>query len=325
MTDIKSFKIPYALDENNSLVVPTQALKGRQYSCPGCNQSLILRQGKVVRAHFSHPASTHCSVETALHKAAKLAIKKVVETWIITGENRPVIQNRCFSCSSAKGQLLPATVRSVQLETRLASDHIADVVLTDGEKIVLAVEIVVSHEVSEEKGLAMPVYWIELAANDILSDPIHWNPKQFSLKKFGCKRCHSSFLRFKAECESLAKLSDVKIPETGFLYGPAQCEKCDRWCLVFFWNKNEFQSKNAPRTVMFLRTNEYVGWSNTCAWCSNAIPLYYLRQRHCPFWFMEPDEALDKNRAKGLVTVALHYFSEVRPLVNEKVAPPRKL
>jgi hypothetical protein len=326
MAEDKSFRVPYAVDENHALVAPTQALKTQRYKCPGCEQQLILRQGKVVRAHFSHPASAHCSFETVLHKAAKLAVASAVKSWISTGENRPVIQNRCFSCCSGQSQLLPDRVKGVEIERRLTSGHVADIALTDGENVILAIEIVVTHPVSSEKGLSLPVYWIELDANAVLEDPINWNPTQLALKKFGCKRCYNKVLQFRQECLALAKLSDVVIPESDFLYGPTECEKCKRWCIAFLWDKGVCRPNNTPRTVQLVRhTNDYIAWSNTCVWCQNVITFNDLRQRHRPFWFMKAEEASAQNRAESMAKIALHYFVEVRPRHFDKVAPPRKL
>jgi hypothetical protein len=326
MSQSKSFKVPYAIDENESLTSPDTASKSSRYKCPGCGQLLIVRMGKVVRAHFSHPASAHCSFETALHKAAKLAIASSVQNWIATGEDRPVIQNRCFSCCSPHNQPLPDRVKAVEIETRLDSGHIADVVLTDGENAILAIEIVVTNAVSSEKGRQIPIYWIELDAQAVISDSIHWNPTQLSLKKFGCKRCHSEILRFRNECLALAKLSDVVIPDSGFLYGPTECERCNKWCIAFLWDKGACRPNATPRTVQLVQhSNDYIAWSNTCAWCQNIIMFSDLRQRHRPFWFMKAEEASTQNRSKSLAKIALHYFDEVRPRSFDKVAPPRKL
>lgn len=320
-----NFKVPYALNNNGFLVTPTQASKGEVYSCPGCSEVLIFRQGEIVSSHFSHPATNHCSAESALHKAAKFAIKNAVEHWINTGTQRPVIHNKCFLCHSDKAQAVPMHVTSVLLETRLSSGHVADLVLTDGCEQLLVIEIFVTHKVSTEKGKSITIPWIELEANQVLADPTNWSPVQLSLKRFGCKLCHRKFVQFKTECASLAKVCNVEIPKSDFLYGPMQCEKCGRWCIAFLWAKDAVRGRKAPRTVKLIRTTEYTGWSNICCWCNRPIAIWELRQRHAPFWFMNPSDASVEKRVESFAFIVLHYFDEVRPRSFDEVVPPREL
>lgn len=51
-----------ALDENGNRVSADDAQKGVSYHCQCCNESVILRQGSVVRAHYAHKANSDCAM-----------------------------------------------------------------------------------------------------------------------------------------------------------------------------------------------------------------------------------------------------------------------
>ena len=64
-------KVPVALNNENRLCTPQQAIKGQDYICPSCQEKVILRKGAIKTAHFAHKLSEVCNQETILHKAAK--------------------------------------------------------------------------------------------------------------------------------------------------------------------------------------------------------------------------------------------------------------
>ena len=74
-------KYQNALDKNDNIIhissittVNKQTLS--PFRCVGCHTELIPALGNTREHHFKHKSNTHCSFETYLHKAAKLAVFK---------------------------------------------------------------------------------------------------------------------------------------------------------------------------------------------------------------------------------------------------------
>lgn len=62
-------------------VEATGASKGPIYRCPGCGSELVLKQGRIVVAHFAHRPPVGCSWargETAAHMAAKNVLARSI-------------------------------------------------------------------------------------------------------------------------------------------------------------------------------------------------------------------------------------------------------
>jgi hypothetical protein len=163
------FRVPVARDARGRLVTPEEASRGGVHACPACEGVVDLHAGGKKRRHFHHRATT-CSAETALHAAAKLLVARAVEGWLSGGP--PVVFDRCCAargCAARTRQPIPRKVARVELEHRLASGHVVDVaLLASGVALpVAAVEIVVTHEVDEEKTREMGVPWIECDAAQV--------------------------------------------------------------------------------------------------------------------------------------------------------------
>lgn len=71
-------KVPFALNNEDRLCTPQQAIKGYDYICPSYQERVILRQGEIKTAHFAHKVSEVCNQETILHKAAKHLIVQTI-------------------------------------------------------------------------------------------------------------------------------------------------------------------------------------------------------------------------------------------------------
>lgn len=50
----------YANNENDIRVDIDNAVKGECYYCPVCNNSMIIKRGKIVSPHFAHKSNVHC-------------------------------------------------------------------------------------------------------------------------------------------------------------------------------------------------------------------------------------------------------------------------
>lgn len=137
---------PYAFDQRGAVVAADEAPRGSSYHCIGCGQPMVLRRGKVRRAHFAHAGSAgHCSPETVLHQLAKEAIKRGIEQAL--SEQRPYpLEWRCRLCDRSNTGNLAITPRRVEVESRFNGIR-PDLLLTTPEgKPLAAIEVVVLHE-----------------------------------------------------------------------------------------------------------------------------------------------------------------------------------
>jgi competence CoiA-like predicted nuclease len=73
---MKSYKTPFAYDENGNIYDYKNAEKGKEYFC-NCGGVVKIRGGEIIKNHFYHTNEKECSNESAIHKAYKEVFKKV--------------------------------------------------------------------------------------------------------------------------------------------------------------------------------------------------------------------------------------------------------
>jgi hypothetical protein len=126
-------KLPYALDNSTGkLIHARDAIRGGQFMCPCCHQWVILKKGQVRIPHFAHRGVCVGAVETILHKLCKQIISEYPD--------------KCIR--RANGEWFPYA--EAQIEYPLAGRAI-DVMLIAENADLLAVEIYVTHPLTEEK------------------------------------------------------------------------------------------------------------------------------------------------------------------------------
>jgi len=156
---------------------------GRDHSgswmCLACGQALTAKRGAIAPWHFAHqPGSDACelhSAETKRHLEAKLALYRALGSI-----DRLSISVGCRRESSPvrthldQAHLWLEGWDRVEVECRVGSKR-PDLVLFRGDKVVGAVEVRVSHRVSEAKMAAfaeMSLPWIEVGPEAVDS----WSP-----------------------------------------------------------------------------------------------------------------------------------------------------
>lgn len=92
MSKNQKLKVPFAYDGEKRLYDPQTAEKGKQYFCPACEDSVILRKGEIKIAHFAHKVSETCNQETIIHKIAKQLIFNVISDWKAGKTNSPILK-----------------------------------------------------------------------------------------------------------------------------------------------------------------------------------------------------------------------------------------
>lgn len=139
---------PVACTEDGAAIHIDVWQRGQSVTCFGCGQELVGRlphDGIKPTAHFAHKADTACSGETALHKAAKLAI--------VHSHARGVLHFLSWECPRCKRYFHQTDLRSLALreEARPCEGVVSDVLGLDvsGEPRI-AIEVVVTHDVEAE-------------------------------------------------------------------------------------------------------------------------------------------------------------------------------
>lgn len=71
-----------ARNNKGQLVLASKACKSLKYSCPSCGQGLILKQGVIKQAHFSHSAKSSCHSFSEGETEEHLAGKEQLFDWL---------------------------------------------------------------------------------------------------------------------------------------------------------------------------------------------------------------------------------------------------
>lgn len=156
---------PWALDCNGNPILPENAERHGNYTCPKCHEPLNVRKrGKGEhsrRDHFYHKADTACrgftphETESYIHKTAKAGIFKILQELINKSEPFPITWT-CPTCKKQFSGNLLHYAKSVKIEKQFedkadGQDHKQpDVSLIDENgKLLVAIEVVYTHDVEQ--------------------------------------------------------------------------------------------------------------------------------------------------------------------------------
>lgn len=275
---MENFKVPYGFDFSGNLISASNAERGKAYTCPCCNSQLVHRSGEVRVKHFAHPASSNCSLESILHITAKRLVEAVMLS-NSSSQKEINFRNHCHQCGIEFNTVLPyKTFTSAKLEVAV-SEYVCDVVGYRNNEIALGVEILNTHEVDSRKATNLPIYWLELKAEDVIAMPNQWNPTQSKLKSSFCKSCksHLKHVQSIADRWNIERnlYSPIKEPASSvYIADTEKCFKCQEEIPVFWWRGVPFceqaPPEPKPKTIKHRSSKQYGGkyWANTCANCN---------------------------------------------------------
>lgn len=295
------FRVPLAWDPAGVLTWPESADRETAYSCPACAAPVILRRGPKVSAHFAHKVAQNCNAETVVHKCAKLLIAESVQNWIAGRAPSPTLVLNCSICGQPNTRELPAPVKEVRLEHRLASGHVADVALLAESGVTLVVEIRVSHAVEDDKARALDAPFVELDGYELTgaqprrrvrgsavprppTTPTTWAPIQDNLSELHCPACQERLTRFQRKLGAVAAACGLEIPAAYYRPGICSCWSCKKEIVVFAWPESEQYEKNAPEaeprplTVQHRATSMSgtAYWLSVCPFCGAVQGNHYV-------------------------------------------------
>lgn len=168
---------PWALDCNGNPILPENAERHGNYTCPKCLEPLNVRKrGKGEhsrRDHFYHKVDTACrgftphETESYIHKTAKEGIYKILQSYIDNNEQFRVSWT-CPGCGEQFSGNLLHHAKSINIEKQFedkadGQDHKQpDVSLVDENgKLLVAIEVVYTHDIE-------PKTWAFYDSNNIV-------------------------------------------------------------------------------------------------------------------------------------------------------------
>jgi RNase P subunit RPR2 len=273
--------VPYGLSLEGKLVHAKDAIRQAEYRCPECASLLVLRAGDVVARHFAHKANTSCTGETIVHGTAKRLIAQVINEQSGTSSaNHVSMVCPCVCCHETFRLSLPSgSFSEARIEQRL-DNFVCDVVALRSDDYVLAIEILATHAVDEEKGHELSVPWIELSATAVLENPYSWVPIQSRLKPVLCSKCKSHLRRLNEIAvrwsQPITEFAGYRDPSRAdYLAAIESCWKCKNDIIVYWWRGVPFCEHEPPtprpKTIQHRYSKQYGGkyWANTCPSCGS--------------------------------------------------------
>lgn len=170
-----------AADETGRAVAVGDAERGAAYTCIGCGQAMVARQGSVKVWHYAHkpPLGERCDPDGALHEAAKaMIVQGFTEAQIAECEYRAGF--RCSQCAEQTSTNVACPDGSIAVERTAVEGTRSDVVIDRGpDRKPVIVEVVVTHDIESEtrrryQKSGMPVLVIrpDWASVDALKDSL---------------------------------------------------------------------------------------------------------------------------------------------------------
>jgi len=182
MTDLKDIKPKWVLINENLYEIskfshlPSQ--KRPHAICPICRRPVILKLGKYNVHHYAHNPEDICTItqpETALHLNVKFHIYQQ-----LLKAQKIYIEKRCdrFLCNKKTKQLFLKGWDNVKVEYQTDSFR-PDISLFKENKLIGAIEILVSHKMTDDKVqyfTDQKISWIEIKADeDLYNGNDTWN------------------------------------------------------------------------------------------------------------------------------------------------------
>jgi len=128
--------------------------------------------------------------ESKTHIKAKYEIVNGIKAWKSGRAKAPRIQREC-RCGYITYQSLSDRIKFAILEYEvLGGRYCVDVALMDrNKKPVVAIEVLKSHPIPDDKAENLPLLWIEVEAKNIIKNPYKLQPVRARLWPFTCAKC----------------------------------------------------------------------------------------------------------------------------------------
>lgn len=259
------FSVPSALNENNKLVSPGNAVKGTNYYCPSCKELVVLRKGNIRVHHFSHKPSKACSYDNVLHKTAIRILTDALKQNIEVDGLLIRVERKCLICDQAIFQSIPKDYTSVANEFKLDDLNIADIALLKGETVKAFFEIKITHKIDESKRIALGIPFIELDGQQVIDNHNELYPVLDHFKPYYCKECNELNKIYDTEVNIFCKKHKIELPKSFYRYVLNRCPKCGKLILIYLWPDNKSLLLPIPKTIRTMKLTSY--YINYCIYC----------------------------------------------------------
>jgi hypothetical protein len=206
-------------------ILPSEATKGEQYTCIGCNDKVFVRKGEKNKPHFCHYPNSECKYyehasESEIHKNAKMRIKSLLEQKCEISFIRKCIRkdtpfNLCERNPDIYSIPVVTDTSKIVLEFPFKMEYegvtyFADVAYIDGDEPLCMIEICHTHATSKERRVDP---WFEVSAKNVLEAEIKDNTIQFTcIRQELCDECDKEIdtCRYKSLSSRSITLMDDK-------------------------------------------------------------------------------------------------------------------
>ena len=186
------------------------------FTCLQCGERLVLKRGEVRSAHFAHLNGAGCGGERVTHLLAKRLLVA-----LLRGGHAPVLSRACASAGCEARLETPWALPpfdAVEEEVPCGAFRLDVALLRDGV-VVAGIEVFFSSRMSRFKQMTLAVPWVELDAEELLSDPLVWRPLTQPGTAAGSLQLHQRSLQRYRSGMPLSRLRDnPKVLDTARRY-----------------------------------------------------------------------------------------------------------
>ena len=151
MNSRSTISFPVARDKFGRVTFISEAKKNNCYSCFGCSEPMIAKQGNQIQWHFAHKSTSgYCTDgDNALHETAKAIVSQGF-FHALERKKQFVVGLYCSSCNKPTSANVALPGAMIELEKMIVDGTRSDLVLHRAQKGPVIIEIVVTHDLDPE-------------------------------------------------------------------------------------------------------------------------------------------------------------------------------
>ena len=279
---MKNLLLPYAYDSTGNLVHIDNVRKEDTYKCPECGKVLSLNISRIPegqkyhrRNHFSHPKGSpdNKCTESFLHKLFKERAANCIREKITNG-NEFIFAWQCHECGEYHQGNMLKKARTVCLEYDLDICR-PDVALLDADgKIVIAIEVIVTHKPEPETIAYYNAHKIACLQINVSDFSDCENVEEKLMHPDSVNLCPAPICKICGQRMHMAKMVIKSIPcsHCGKFMRIAMIKSNFSWtfdCTKFTKMDVELANKNGANIQIDLNNSSYSSY--VCKHCNNSV------------------------------------------------------
>lgn len=151
MNSRSTISFPVARDEFGRATFISGAKRNHHYSCFGCSEQMVVKQGNQVQWHFAHKSTSGFCADgdNALHETAKAIVSQGF-LHALERKQEFLVGLYCPNCNTPTSANVALPGAMVELEKTIVAGTRSDLVLRRAIKAPVIIEIVVTHDLEPE-------------------------------------------------------------------------------------------------------------------------------------------------------------------------------